>query len=384
MNTIQINKPGNSTMVLVMAPTGAYYEDDKYKGISHFLEHMCFKGTKKRTREEINSTIENVGGDINAFTDWEVTAYWARVGNAYKKIAFDIIEDLVTNPIIPDKEVDKEREVIIQELKMGVDDAKGYTWDLFHSALYEKKSGFHISIIGTKESLYRIKQEDLEKYHNQYYKSNNLTKIIVGDVPNIEKFQMKSYNIKENFVNKNPKDKLVTRKDMTQANIIIGNSTKPFVSTQEGEILNWLLSSLYNDMSGRLFSVIREQNHLVYRIRFGIDYNRNREMTWSVSLGLDKKNIEKARKLIVQELIRPATKKEIETIINKTIGTLDLYLDDNIHIANQIAYFVTRNIDYKFFIYDYKKYIKQTANLINDYIQDLHFEKNVLAGVVGE
>jgi predicted Zn-dependent peptidase len=185
-------------------------------------------------------------------------------------------------------------------------------------------------------------------------------------------------------VNKNPKDKLVTRKDMTQANIIIGNSTKPFVSTQEGEILNWLLSSLYNDMSGRLFSVIREQNHLVYRIRFGIDYNRNREMTWSVSLGLDKKNIEKARKLIVQELIRPATKKEIETIINKTIGTLDLYLDDNIHIANQIAYFVTRNIDYKFFIYDYKKYIKQTANLINDYIQDLHFEKNVLAGVVGE
>jgi len=118
MQTIRIPKKGNVTHSLIMARTGARFENPKYKGISHFVEHMLFKGTKKRTPKEIALDIEKYGGDLNAFTDWEITAYWASMANKYKNQSLDVLKDMIKNPIFPNKEIKKERQVILQELKM--------------------------------------------------------------------------------------------------------------------------------------------------------------------------------------------------------------------------------------------------------------------------
>ena len=160
MNKVYINSKGNATLVMVMIPTGSYYEEERVKGISHFVEHMMFKGTHNRSRTDIQNAIEGVGGDLNAFTDTEITCYWAKVANKYKEISIEVITDLALNPTFPKKEIDKEREVIIQELKMYKDSTSASVNDLYNEIYYPKEHGLHTSIIGIEESLYRINRQE--------------------------------------------------------------------------------------------------------------------------------------------------------------------------------------------------------------------------------
>jgi len=383
MNTIYINKPGQSTAILISAPVGAYYEENKYKGISHFLEHMCFKGSKNYSKKQISALIENVGGVLNAFTDWEITAYWAEVSNSYKDIAEKIIEDIVVSPTIPNKEVDKEREVIIQEIKMYNDNPSALASDIFLQALFDYDSGFHIPISGTKNSVSQISTTELKNWHEKYYNTKNLTKVVVGDVENSEYLDIPYYEECPNKKRSSSQDMLVTKKDLKQANIVIGNITNKMKS-KDNIFLNILLDSLYNDMSGRLFRVVREKHHLVYRVHFYLNTYRNRDRIWEVKLGLEEKNIPKARKIIVKELIRPASKKEIKTIIDKSIGGIELALDRNTNIAEEVASAINRNLNYRHIIDDYKAKILEQAKNINEYIKELDFKNNILAGVIGE
>jgi predicted Zn-dependent peptidase len=381
MNKIFIKKEGNTTIVIVATPNGAYTEPQYYKGISHFVEHMCFKGNPKRNQKQISSAIDNIGGVLNAFTDWEITAYWAKVGNTYKDLAIDVITDLVTKPLFPKKEVDKEREVIIQELKMYEDDAKYYVYDVFNSQFYNPDSGFHTSIIGTKETLKRITQKQLKDYHSTY----KPILIVVGDVPNkveIGNDYFERYEFPK--VNDNREDIYVTRKNLTQANIILGNYT------YLGDY-NWLeqsagltlLESIYSDMSGRLFDTIREKYNMVYRI--GFDWTRyNKAIQWTVSAGLDKEKIITARRLIVRELSRPLTKKELDIAYKKAVGTFEMKLDNITNIGNTVAYLATKGLDFNEYIYNYKKNLFNAKKFVNDMIDQINFESNLLAGVVPE
>lgn len=151
MQTIRIPKKGKTTVIMVIANIGSRFENTKYKGISHFVEHMCFKGTKDRTRKEIDLGIEKYGGILNAFTDTEITAYWAKIANEYQKEATNIIIDLASNPIFPEKEISKERKVILQELKMYEDSPEHYVDELFDKTLYKKSSGLYLPVIGTRQ-----------------------------------------------------------------------------------------------------------------------------------------------------------------------------------------------------------------------------------------
>ncbi len=355
MNTIQINKSGNSTIVLVAINTGAFNEIDAYKGISHYLEHICFKGNKKRNQKQISSAIDNVGGDINAYTDSEITAYWAKVGNSYKDLAIDVITDLATQPIFPAKEIDKEREVIIQELKMYEDNPLTYSNEIFNKTLYAKQSGFYLPTLGTKETLYNIKRDNLIKYHKEKY--NNPTLIIVGDVKNKEEIKT-PYNIKyipSELSGKHIGDKvLIERNNLTQANIVMGNSI--YLGGIKKEKVSFafkLLDAIYGDMSGRLFDSIREKNNLVYRVRFKHDHFSNGTIQWGVSAGLDIDKIDKARDLAVKELTRPVSKKDLKTALIKAIGVEEMGLDDIIRVDNRTAYSLIQWIDYLELLFNY-------------------------------
>jgi len=384
MKKIYINKPGNTTFVMVAVNTGAFNEVDAYKGISHFVEHLCFKGNPKRNQEQISSAIDNIGGVLNAFTDWEITAYWAKVGNSYKDLAIDVISDLATKPIFPEKEIDKEREVIIQELKMYEDDPKSAVYDLFNKQLYSKESGFYLPIIGTNETLNNIKRDNLISYHKEKY--NNPTLIVVGNVKNYSTISYPNPKYMPSSLEKEPKDLLVERKNITQANILIGNSinlTDKFDKIEQSHCL-LLLDAVYGDMSGRLFKTIREKYNMVYRVHFNWDLFSNGFIQWEVSAGLEKENIAQARDLIIQELIRPISEKDMDIILNKAIGQREMTFDNNINVGSTIAYSLYKGIDYKEYLNNYDEYLEKATEVVNEFIEKMKFNNNILVGIVPE
>jgi len=381
MNLIQIKKPGKTTLVMVVINAGSFNEIDSYKGISHFVEHMSFKGNPKRNQKQISSAIDNVGGDLNAFTDLELTAYWAKVGNSYKDLAIEVITDLATKPLFPDKEIDKEREVIIQELKMYEDDAKDYVYEVFNKTLYAKQSGFYLPIVGTKETLHNIDRDTLINYYKEKY--NNPTLIIVGDV--MDKVNIRHpYDIK--YIPSELaiyKDKtLIKRDNLTQANILVGNSVKLSRNKTEQMFCLMLLDALYGDMSGRLFDSLREKNNLVYRVHFDWNYHSNGTIQWMVSAGLDTNKINKARDLIIKELIKPISKKDEKILLNKTIGIQEMDLDKIDNLTNMVANSLINGTDYEDFIVNYKKNLNHAIKKVNDFIKEMKFNNNILVGVI--
>jgi predicted Zn-dependent peptidase len=382
MNKIKINKPGNSTIVSVVINTGSIHENNYYKGIAHFIEHTCFKGNPTRNQKQISSAIDNVGGVLNAYTGNELTVYWAKVGNTYKDLAIEVITDLATKPLFPNQECEKEREVIIQELKMYEDDAKSHAYDLLASSLFNKGSGFHLSTIGTRESLSHINREVLAKYHKEKY--NNPLLLIVGDVENKVAIETPFVNqlVPANLSN-TPEDIYVERDNITQANILIGNVVEiPNLSKVEQIFCMKILDAIYGDMSGRLFDVIREQNNLVYSVRFQRDLYHNNALLWCVSMGLNKENIDKARNLAVKELSREFTVTDLETALIKAIGNEEMYLDNIVNINNEIADAFVRDIDYKQIIFNYKENLTNALRFVNSFREEINFNKNIVAGVV--
>jgi predicted Zn-dependent peptidase len=382
MNKIFINKPGKTTIVIVMVRVGSGNETDDLKGISHFVEHTCFKGNPKRNQKQISSAIDNIGGELNAFTGEEITAYWAKVGNSYKDLALDVIVDLATKPTFPDTECEKEREVIVQELKMYEDKPANYVQEVFGKTVYAPGSRMYLPIVGTRESLKNIGKKELEKYHKDNY--GDPTLIIVGDVKDkveIPREQMGRWQRIE-LLSENHKTVNFVERNITQANIMLGNALKIDKFTRLEQIfLLELMDAIYRDMSGRLFDVIREKNNLVYSVHFGYDYLSSGYIQWHVSMGLNKDKISLARDLAIKELTRPATSQELDTAVAKSIGTLEMNLDDVTNVALTTAFSLVRGY-YGPDIFDYKKYLKKMKKNVNEFIKLMEFDRFVLAGVV--
>lgn len=385
MNTIKVHKEGKATLVMIMIPTGAYYEDNRIKGISHFIEHMCFKGTKNRTHKEIDLAIERYGGDINAFTDWEITVYWAKIANQYKDIAIDVITDLATNPVFPAKEIDKEREVIVQELNMYRDNPSYDVCNLANEIYYPKDSGFHFPIVGTENSLQEINRTEILKYFQANYKTPTL--IIIGDVENSVHMDSELLlGFPSSVVAKQPKRKtLETRTDISQSNVIITGDVylSNYLKLKKAILLD-LLSEVYSDMSGRLFSKVREEHNLVYRIHFSCGQFSNGLINWNVSLGLNKDKIDKAYDLIMKELTRPITNKELEIAMTKAIGSQALRTESASYLAENIAYALRSNAEWEDYLFNYDKLVNTCAKDLNEFLEAMNFKENILVGITPE
>ncbi len=384
MQIIRIPKKGNIIHNLVLVGAGGRFENPKYKGISHFVEHMCFKGTKKRTYKDIAMDIEKYGGELNAFTDFEITAYWAEIAKKYKKESLDVLIDITRNPVFPSKEINKERQVILQELKGHKDDSSSFVYDFLNQKLFNETSGFYLPILGTVASLDKINRKELKAYYKKYY--DNPIIIQVGDVLFKEDYKyitIPEYTNEVNYKNLNKKFSQ-QRKDISQSSVVISNYTNLNASKLDKLIAINILKAVYSDMSGRLFTVIREKHNLVYRVHFCYEMDGSGGIQWHVSLGLDKGKINKAYELIIKELVRPISKKELKYAMTKLIGERKIILDSPRCLANITAYSVIRGIDYKQLIYYYEKHYKRVSKSINDFQKMFDFKKNVLVGITPE
>ena len=258
--------------VLVMVATGSRYETKQTNGISHFLEHMLFKGTKKRpTALDITEEIDRVGGEYNAFTSKEYTGYYAKVASKHKKLIMDVISDIFLNSKLNPEDIEKEKGVIVEEINMDLDTPASYVRDLFEALLYGDQS-LGWPIIGTKENVKALNRDKLIEYFERQYVASNTVVIVTGNIDEeetagevIEYFK----SIKEDgYMPKSPiretQDKpasLVHYKKTDQTHLCLGVRSYG-LNSEDYFILEVLASILGGGMSSRLFTEVREKRGL--------------------------------------------------------------------------------------------------------------------------
>src|SRR5256885_4840483 len=164
----------HSASVVLMFAGGSRLEDERLAGVSHFIEHLYFKGTNRRpSSKEIADAIEGVGGFINASTDKELTAYWARVPSEHMELGLDVLFDIVANSRLDPADVERERMVILEELRMYQDQPQDYVQNLFEELIWPDHP-LGRDIAGTEESVSRLNREDILEYADAHYRLPNL------------------------------------------------------------------------------------------------------------------------------------------------------------------------------------------------------------------
>lgn len=253
---------------------GSRIENEEISGVSHFIEHMLFKGTKNRTSKELASEIDNLGGQINAFTSKECTCYYVKLLDSHIDIGIDVLSDMLLNSKFSESDIDKERSVIIEELKMYEDSPEDLAYDLLTEHIYiEDPLG--MNIIGTEESLKRLNKDKLLEYFNEYYVPNNSVIAISGnfDFDNIvkkieEKFKSWEKREVSIFIEKAKFNNcfLTKNKDIEQVNLAMSLEAVPLENDKEVYALAVINTVFGGSISSRLFQRIREEKGLVYSI----------------------------------------------------------------------------------------------------------------------
>lgn len=328
--------------VLVLVGTGSKYEKKEINGISHFLEHMFFKGTKKRpSAKAVAETLDKVGGIYNAFTSEEYTGYFAKVAAPYLESALEWVSDIFLNSLLPENEIEKEKGVIIEEINMYYDHPMSYVQILWSKLLYgDQPAGWEIA--GTKETVSKLNRQKLLDYMKSQYVASNTIISVAGKIKESEVIsKVKKYfnKIKTTPPTKKPpvREKqtkpacLLNFRKTDQTHLCLGvrafNLFHPQRYTQE--ILRVILGGL---MSSRLFIAVREKLGVAYYIK--TDVVSNPDTGYLVTqAGVDNKNLEKAIQTILKEYRKISQKKvplsELKKAKDNIKGRLALELESS-------------------------------------------------------
>ncbi len=323
----------------VWVGVGGRYEKKDLNGISHFLEHIFFKGTKKRTAKQISQAIESVGGSLNGFTGEEYTCYMAKVLQKHLRLAFDVLLDMYLYPAIKSEEVEKERRVIREEINMYLDTPKYYVMDLFNRSLWADHP-LGRPLIGTPESLTMLSVKDIQKFRQENYSLANTVVAVAGKVRHEEILRLLSGMItkKKNA----PKPKFIAAKDTQKSPAFIlckkeTEQTHLCVGMRgyrrdhpDRYALHLLSIAIGENMSSRLFQQIREKHGLAYAIHSSATLYRDTG-AFAIYAGVENKKFLKALKMILRELtkVRDGGLKKVELDRSREycIGQLSMGLE---------------------------------------------------------
>ncbi len=265
----------SSTALGVWLRTGSRYETEKNSGISHFLEHLVFKGTEKRSNRKIKQDVEGIGGSLNAFTSEECTCYLAKVISKKFAIALDVLADIVINPLLRQKDVEMERNVIKEEIRRQIDNPSQLVHLIFDELFFPSHPlGFPIS--GVEKSVNSITRGELAAYRRSSYGGRNLVITIAGNIRHNDALAevkkrfggCKPGRVRE-FIpakirQRSPRVK-VEKKELQQTHLCIGVHSFPY-SHPDRYTLGVLNVILGGNMSSRLFEEVREKRGLAYSI----------------------------------------------------------------------------------------------------------------------
>jgi predicted Zn-dependent peptidase len=314
---------------------GGVNETLEEKGISHFIEHMLYKGTPTRNAKQIAEQIEKNGGELNGFTSEEITGYWCKMPSEKLDIALDVLGDMVKNPLFDSKEMEKERKVIFEEIKMRKDNPQIYVFDKIHKFLYTGTLG--TDLIGTEKTMNSIDRKKIREKFSQVYKPNNMVLGVVGDADfdKIVRFAEKTFlksvgDVPEQDIGIKNEVNIEERQGIDQANLVFAYHISSF--DEEESFAARVLSAITAEgMSSRLFSEIREKRNLAYSIKGGSDINKRFSYNF-IYVGTMKDNVEKVKKLIVSEFKSVSNnleQKELDEVKEQLIGNYKIAMENS-------------------------------------------------------
>ena len=364
--TIIFEKVNSNSITLgVCVKTGSIYDDRKYMGISHFLEHLIFEGTKNRTAQEIVKEIEGSGGEFNAFTTHEITFFYVKILSKFFEKALNVISDVLKNSTFEDKVIEKERRVILEEINLWKDDPKSHQWTLFEKALY-KKHPVQYPIIGFKETLNNIKRKEILDYFNKQYVPNNMIIVLTGNINSKIKNKLKKefselkYKQLEKQVIKNETEinavKVKEKKDVSHSYFVIGFKTTT-IDNKDSYVIDLISTILGNGFSSRLFIEIRTKRGLSYNVGSMHECYKTYGY-FAVYVNTDKKNVNLCRKLILKQFkLENLSEEEIENAKNMIEGWKLLRNEDTKELTISLGFWEQHNKAENF--YEYIKNIRK-------------------------
>ena len=356
LQLITVPMQGTKTVtMLVIVGTGSKYENKNNNGISHFLEHMLFKGTKKRPNTmAISSLLDGIGAEYNAFTGKEYTGYYVKADSRKIDIALDVVSDMFINSKLEAKEIEREKGVIIEELNMYQDNPMFYIEDVFEECLYSNTpAGW--DTIGTRKNILGFKRFDFTSYFKNQYGPDNTTVLLIGNIGNNNKATkdvnkyFSSLKLKER--GKNFREKLEVKEKQTkpecklhykktdQAHLSLGVRTYGY-EHKDKVILNLISVLLGGSMSSRLFINLRERRGLAYYVRTSSEiYTDTGYLTTQAGVPIDK--IDLAIKIILNEYKKLkkilVNKEELKRTKDLLRGRLAIQFEASDNLANYYA-----------------------------------------------
>ncbi|MFH0977872.1 MAG: pitrilysin family protein [Candidatus Woesearchaeota archaeon] len=299
-------RPANTANVLVTVKTGSNFESPKEKGVSHFVEHILFEGTKTRSAIEITRAIEGIGGEIGAFTTNEEICFYVRVLPRHLATALDVLSDILKNPSFVD--IEKERKIILSEIRMKHDEPRFFQWELFMKTLFPNHPvGSPIS--GTLDTVASITKEMIVDYYKKNFIANNMIVAYVGPNKGAEPLIKKFFSglvparksLRKAFVFPARKNRSSTvLRNMSQSYLMFGFRTVAR-SNKDSYALDVVRSLLGRGLSGRLVHEIRTKRALAYEV--GCHHESDKKYGFfAVYLNTDKKSLPKCLQIIRQEI----------------------------------------------------------------------------------
>lgn len=337
----------HSVSIGIWVGTGSRYENRENNGISHFIEHMLFKGTSKRTNKQIAEEIDAVGGQLNAFTTKEYTCYYAKVLGERFHLGIDLLADMFNHSLFAPEEIEKEKQVVLEEIKSYEDSPDELVHDLFAGSIM-KGHPLGWPILGTPETIARIDRQTIMDYLLQHYTSGNTVFAAAGNVQidqiiaEVEKSFLKPNGEFKPQLPKVPvftQESVLKTKDTEQVNLCVG--TRGVNRAHLDKYAVFVLDSILGgSVSSRLFQELREDRGLVYVT--GSNHSAYRDTgIFTVYAGTSLKNYHEVVRLIKQEIERlykePVSDGELNRAKEQLKGNMLLSLESTSNRMSRIA-----------------------------------------------
>jgi predicted Zn-dependent peptidase len=342
-----------SVSIGVWLTRGSRDETAEQGGIAHFVEHMLFKGTAARTAEDIAQAIDSIGGQLDAFTAKEYASYYIKVLDEHLPLAIDILADIVRNPAFSADDIEREKKVVLEEIKMVEDTPDDLVHELFTQGFWEDHP-LGRPILGTKETVESFTAESLRDYFRGAYTARNL---IVSAVGNLEHERVRELvdakfgslttsgePVPTEAPRVSPKI-LVRNKELEQSHLCLGVSSYP--QNHDDRYSSYILNTLLGgSMSSRLFQNVREKRGLAYAVFSGLSAYRDAG-SFTVYAGCSNEAVGEVIDLVVEELRgvknAPVPDAELQRAKDHLKGSLMLSLENTAsrmsHLARQEIYF---------------------------------------------
>ena len=336
--------------------TGSINESDKNSGVAHFLEHLFFKGTEKNPAGTFERVLESKGAITNAATSKDFTHYYITIPSKDFDLALSLHADMLLNPLIPRKELEKERLVVLEEISKGKDSPTSVRWENLFNLIYssqEPKHPYYRPVIGKKEVIETITREEILDFYNKFYLPVNMTTVIVGDVDpdeavkKVEKYfetgQTAEY-IEPVYPKIHPIDKILSvneEMDVNQTYMTLAFRAPKFKNDKDTYSLDVLATILGDSKSSRLNQVLKEQKHLVYSISASNSSFMD-DGLFTISATFDPKNFDEVKNEIFNEIKKIQNGELTDADIKKAknmIKTDTYYSRESIsNISDELGY----------------------------------------------